>query len=155
MLTLDRISSCTRSKTKAERKVASIYEVEGCSSLVSRSSCITLVVAAANPRNRNSGEAFELNLSLSRYIKSTMFGMVRCFPSIERIKLESFTLPQKPLIPYRNSRRLPAAIRTSAPFSTTARRKQQREATTWDGLEWVGSPEWLDAYMTPRKPLKP
>jgi hypothetical protein len=22
-------------------------------------------------------------------------------------------------------------------------------------LEWVGTPEWLDAYMTPRKPLKP
>ena len=99
----------------------------------------------------------KLNLFLSRCIRFIMFGIARYFPSIKRIKFGSVTLPQNLRIRHRNCRLLPAAIRTTIPFSTTARRKQQkrREVTTWHGLEWVGSQEWLDAYMTPRKPLKP
>jgi hypothetical protein len=85
-----------------------------------------------------------------------MFGMTRCFSSIERTKLESLTLPQKLRVHHKNYRLLPVVIRATVPFSTTARRKQQqrREATNWHGLEWVGTSEWLDAYMTPKKPLK-
>lgn len=69
---------------------------------------------------------------------------------------------QRPYICRACSRRFPAALRTTASFSTTARRQaedaeedEDRGASSWEHLEWVGTPRWIDEYMQPRNPLKP
>lgn len=82
--------------------------------------------------------------------------------SIENI----FAPIQRPYICRTCSRRFPAAIRATASFSTTARRRAGEEeasesrrpfqrATTWENLEWVGTPGWVNEYMRPRRPLRP
>jgi hypothetical protein len=83
---------------------------------------------------------------------------------IERLALDTFSSsPQRLYVCRACSRRFPATLGTPATYSTTAGRRaedvglpvQRRETTTWERLKWVGSPEWVDNFMKPRRPLKP
>jgi hypothetical protein len=83
----------------------------------------------------------------------------RIRPSIERLvadarPVKAERLPLCRLCAARNPH-----ARSSRAFSAAPPRSQEKEKVqipqTWAGLEWVGTPEWTDAYMAPIEPFEP